>query len=106
MAMAMRIVTWVFSATEVTQRPLLSVHYTYIKRPPNSRCVFRSGLADTTRMTAHGRATGLPDLACNPKSNWQMTMANDNGKMASLIIITQLELGDFFLLVLFFLFDF
>jgi hypothetical protein len=42
---------------------LLSVHYTHIKRPPNSRGVFRSGLADTTKMTAHSRATGLPDLA-------------------------------------------
>jgi hypothetical protein len=52
-------------ATEVTQGPLLSVHYTHIKRTPNSRCVFRIGLADAniTKMTAHSRATGLPDLA-------------------------------------------
>ena len=34
-----------------------------MKRPPNSRCVFLSVLEDTTKMTAHSRATGLPDLA-------------------------------------------
>ena len=59
----MCIVTRIFVfATEVIQGPLLSVHFTHIKRPPNSRCVFRSGLADTTKMTAHSRATGLLDL--------------------------------------------
>ena len=52
-----------FFTTEVTQGPLLSAHYTYIKRPPNSRCVFLSGLEDTAKMTAHSGATGLPDLA-------------------------------------------
>jgi hypothetical protein len=54
-----------FYATEVTltQGPLPSLHYTHIKCPPNSRCVFLSVLEDTTKMTAHSRATGLPDLA-------------------------------------------
>jgi hypothetical protein len=51
-----------FPATEVTQGTLLSAHHTHIKRPPNSRCVFLSGLEDTAKMTAHSRATGLPDL--------------------------------------------
>ena len=60
----MRIATRIlFFATEVTQEPLSSVHYTHIKRLPNLRCVFRSGLADTTKMTPHSMATGLPDLA-------------------------------------------
>ena len=63
MAITMRMVARFFFATEVTQRPLLSAHYTHIKRPPNSRCVFLSGLEDTAKMTAHSRATGLPDLA-------------------------------------------
>ena len=64
MVITMRMVArFFFFATEVTQGPLLSAHYTYIKRPPNSRCVFPSGLEDTAKMTAHSRATGLPDLA-------------------------------------------
>ena len=62
MSIAMRIVTRIFVfATEVTQGPLLSVHYTHINRTPNSRCVFR--LEDTTTMTAHSRATAIFDLA-------------------------------------------
>ena len=52
-----------FFATEVTQGTLFRAHYTHIKRPPNSRCVFLSALEDTTKMTAHSRATGLPDIA-------------------------------------------
>jgi hypothetical protein len=64
MAITMRMVARFFPpATEVTQGPLSSVHYTHIKRPPNSRCVFLSGLEDTTKIPAHSRATGLPDLA-------------------------------------------
>jgi hypothetical protein len=66
MAMAItmrRVARILFFATEVTQGPLPSTHYTHIKRPPNSRCVFPSVLEDTTKMTAHSRATGLPDLA-------------------------------------------
>ena len=54
MAITMRMVArFFFFATEATQGPLSSVHYTHIKRPPNSRCVFFSGLEDTTKMTAH-----------------------------------------------------
>ena len=41
----------------------MNAHYTHKKRTPNSRCVFLSALEDTTKMTAHSRATGLPDLA-------------------------------------------
>ena len=64
MAITMRMVARIFFfATEVTQGPLSSAHYTHIKRPPNSRCVFLSVLEDTTKMTAHSKATGLPDLA-------------------------------------------
>ena len=64
MAITMRRVARIFFfATEVTQGRLFRAHYTHIKRPPNSRCVFLSALEDTTKMTAHSRATGLPDLA-------------------------------------------
>jgi hypothetical protein len=64
MAIIMRIVIRIFFfATEVTHGPLSSVHYTHIKRTPNSRCVFRSGHDDTTKMAAHSRATAPPDLA-------------------------------------------
>ena len=63
MAIAMLSVTRIFFATEATQGPFLSVHYAHIKRPPNSRCVFRSGREDTTKMAAHSRATAPPDLA-------------------------------------------
>jgi hypothetical protein len=67
MAITMRMVVRIFvSSTEATQGPLLSVHYTHIKRPPNSRCVFLSGLEDTAKMTAHSRSTGIPDLAGDP----------------------------------------
>jgi hypothetical protein len=62
MAITIRMVARFFFATEVTQGPLLSGHYAHIKRPPNSRCVFRSGFADTTKMAAHSRATAPPDL--------------------------------------------
>ena len=64
MAITMRRVARIFFfATEVTQGTLFRAHHTHIKRPPNSRCVFLSVLEDTTKMTAHSRATGLPDLA-------------------------------------------
>ena len=66
MAITMRMVDGgpdFFFATEVTQGPLSSAHYTHIKSPPNSRCIFPSVLEDTNKMTAHSRATGLPDLA-------------------------------------------
>jgi hypothetical protein len=48
-------------ATEATQGPLLSVYYTHMKRPPNFRCLFRSGHEDTTKMTAYSMAI-LPRL--------------------------------------------
>ena len=50
---------------EVTLGLLPKAHYTYthIKRSPNSCCVFRSDLEDTTKVTAHSQATGPPDLA-------------------------------------------
>ena len=57
-----------FFATKVTQGTLFRAQYTHIKRPPNSSCVFLSALEDTTKMTAHSRATGLPDLAGDPKN--------------------------------------
>ena len=54
--------------------PLLSVDYTHINRPQNSRCVFRSGLEDKTKMTAHSRATAPPDLVggpmCRSSGHW------------------------------------
>ena len=69
MAITMRRVARIFFyATEVTQGTLFRAHYTHIKRPPNSRCVFLSALEDTTKMTAHSRATGLPDLAGDPRT--------------------------------------
>ena len=68
MAITMGMVAWVFVfATEVmvTQGPLSSVHYTYIKRPPNPVVYSPVSLklGDTTKMTALSRATGLPNLA-------------------------------------------
>jgi hypothetical protein len=66
MAIAMRILIRIFSpATEVTPGPLLSVQYTYIKRPPNSRCAICSGFEDTTKMRAHSRGTCQADLAAD-----------------------------------------
>jgi hypothetical protein len=47
----------------------LNLDFTHIKRPPNSRCVFLSGLGDTAKMTAHSKATGLPDLA-DDRPSW------------------------------------
>jgi hypothetical protein len=39
MAITMRIAAWIlFSATEVTQWPFSSCHYTHIKRTPKPRC--------------------------------------------------------------------
>ena len=56
MAITMRRVARIFFfATEVTQGTLFRAHYTHIKRPPNSRCVFLSALEDTTKMTAHSK---------------------------------------------------
>jgi hypothetical protein len=66
MAIAMRIVAWMFfrhRGHEATQGPLLGVYYMHVKHPPKSRCVFRSGHENTTKMTAHSRATTPPDLA-------------------------------------------
>ena len=66
MAIAMRILTRIFFfATEVTPGPLLSVQYTHIKRPPNSRCAICSGFEDTTKMRAHSRGTCQADLAAD-----------------------------------------
>jgi hypothetical protein len=45
---------------------LSAYYYAHVKRPPNSRCVCRSGLEDATEMTAHSRATAPPDLAGDP----------------------------------------
>jgi hypothetical protein len=50
---------------------LSSAHYTHIKRTPKSRCAICSGFEDTTNMTAHSRATGLPDLAGDHKPQLQ-----------------------------------
>jgi hypothetical protein len=74
-----------FFVTEVTQGPLFSVHYVHIKRPPNSHCVFRSGLGDTSKMTAHSKAIAhCPTMisrvihgGCAP-TLWQLAI--DNGE--------------------------
>jgi hypothetical protein len=59
----MRMVARFFFHHRGHARAIVKCHYTHIKRSPNSRSVFPSGLEDTTKMTAHSRATGLPDLA-------------------------------------------
>ena len=56
MAITMRMVAQIFVfATEVTQGPLSSVHYTHIKHTPKSRCAICSGFEDTTKMSSHSR---------------------------------------------------
>ena len=54
-----------FFATEVTQGPLLSVHYTLYahKHTPNSRCAIWRGFQDTIKMSSRSRGTCLGDLA-------------------------------------------
>ena len=64
MAITMRMVARIFFfATEVTQGPLSSVHYTHIKRSPKSRCAICSGFEDTAKMSPRSRGTCLGDLA-------------------------------------------
>ena len=64
MAITMRMVArFFFFATEVTQRPLSSVHSTHIKRPPKSRCAICSGFEDTAKMSPRSRGTCPADLA-------------------------------------------
>ena len=67
MAITMRMVARIFFfATEVTQGPLSSVHYTHIKRSPKSRCAICSGFEDTAKMSPRSRGTCPPDLAGDP----------------------------------------
>jgi hypothetical protein len=64
MAITMRTVARIFVfATEVTQGPLSSVHYTHIKYTPKSRCAICSGFEDTTKMSPRSRGTCPGDLA-------------------------------------------
>jgi hypothetical protein len=64
MAITMRMVARIFVfATEVTQGPLSSLHYTHIKRPPKSRCAICDGFEDTTKMSPRSRGTCLGDLS-------------------------------------------
>ena len=64
MAITMRMVARIFVfATEVTQGPLSSVHYTHIKHTPKSRCAICSGFEDTTKTSPRSRGTCQGDLA-------------------------------------------
>ena len=64
MAITMRMVARIFVfATEVTQGPLSSVHYTHIKHTPESRCTICSGFEDTTKTSPRSRGTCLGDFA-------------------------------------------
>jgi hypothetical protein len=64
MAITMRMLARIlFFATEVTQRPLSSLHYTHIKRTPKSRCAICNGCEDTAKMSLHSRGTCLGDFA-------------------------------------------
>jgi hypothetical protein len=66
MAITMRMVARIFFiATEVTQGPLSSVHYTHIKHTPKSRCAICKGFEDATKMRAHSRGICLADLAAD-----------------------------------------
>jgi hypothetical protein len=64
MAITMRIVIRIFfrhrGHTRAIAKCPLYAYKTHTKLPC---CVFRSGHEDTTNMTAHSGATGLPDLA-------------------------------------------
>jgi hypothetical protein len=67
MAITMRMVAQIFFfATEVTQGPLSSLHYTHIKRTPKSRCAICNGCEDTAKMSPRSRGTCLADLAGDP----------------------------------------
>ena len=62
-----------FPPTEVTQRPLLSSHYTHINRTLTSSCVFRGGLEARRYNQKNDRALiyskaidDSPDLAGDP----------------------------------------
>jgi hypothetical protein len=64
MAITMHMVARIFFfATEVTQGPLSSVHYTHIKRTPKSCCAIDNGCEDTAKMSPRSRGTCLGDLA-------------------------------------------
>ena len=67
-----------FFATEVTPGPLLSVQYTHIKRPPNSRCAICSGFEDTTKMRAHSRGTCQADLAADRRKEQRTELTKWN----------------------------
>ena len=63
MAITMRIVAQIhFFAARFSQgqgpSSLLSVHYADIKGPPNSRCVFRGGFENTTKIMPHTHSGG------------------------------------------------
>jgi hypothetical protein len=64
MAITMRMLAQIFfSATEVTQGPLSSLHYTHIKRTQKPRCAICNGCEDTAEMSPRSRGTCLGDLA-------------------------------------------
>ena len=64
MAITMRMVARIFFfATEVTQGPLSSVHYTHIKHTPKSRCAIWRDCEDAIKMSSRSRGTCLGDLA-------------------------------------------
>jgi hypothetical protein len=63
MVIAMRMVARIFFfATEVTQGPFSSAHYTHIKHTPKPSCVICSGFEDTTKMSPRIRGTCPGDL--------------------------------------------
>jgi hypothetical protein len=67
MAITMRMLARIFFfATEVTQGPLSSLHYTHIKRKPKSRGAICNGCEDTAKMSPRSRGTCLGDLAGDP----------------------------------------
>ena len=55
MAITIRMVARIFFATEVTQGPFSSVHYTHIKHTPKSCCTICSGFEDTTKMSPRSK---------------------------------------------------
>jgi hypothetical protein len=70
MAITMRMVARIFVfATEVTQGPKESVHYTHIKHKTKSHCAIYSGFEDTTKMSSRSRGTCPGDLAGDQTSS-------------------------------------
>jgi hypothetical protein len=75
MAITMRMVARIiFFATEVTQGPLSSLHYTHIKHIPKSCCAICSGFEDTAKMSPRSRGTCPGDLADDPVSHVSCVM--------------------------------